>query len=98
MSFILSTYQSFESFLFHIGLGNPIARAAFGAVIFSAPIIMHFPISYYPVQIGADTGNENSLFYMPRPWSVTDKGAENGTLFPWFIWPILGALLFGLVL
>lgn len=84
----MDTYFGFEQLMASIGLGSPLARSAIGAAIFSVPIFLHAKISY-------DEVSEN--VFVPRPWSLLSKD-ENSTAFPWFIFPILGACIFGLFL
>jgi len=88
-SAVLSLYQTFEQLMVSIGLGSPVARAAVGAAFGGIPILLHFPISYKQVSEGV---------YLPRSWSLTNPSDENSTAFPWFIFPILGAVFFSLFL
>jgi len=75
-------------FLGTIGLGSPLARASVGAALGAIPIFLHLPLSYTEVEEG---------FYIPRKWSLLSSD-PTATAFPWFIFPILGAFFFGLVL
>jgi hypothetical protein len=85
----MELYDGFEGMLAGIGLGSPLARGTVGAVLFSLPIILHSSICYTEVRDGV---------YIPRPWSLLAPNDENATAFPWYIFPILGARIFGLVL
>lgn len=84
--------SAFFNFLASIGLGEPTGRAIFGAALFSAPILLKSKICYQNIGDGV---------YIPKKFSLLadkDTPAENKTLFPWYIFPILGAILFGLFL
>lgn len=85
----MELYNQFENLLSTLYLGEPAARGTLGAVLFSIPILFHWPISYTQVSDG---------IYMPRAWSLLSPEDESATAFPWYIFPILGALLFGLFL
>lgn len=88
-SFLFNASESFFDFLGALGLGQPIPRACVGGLIFSFPVIFHSKFCYTEVDEG---------IFIPRNWLVTNPSDPDGTLFPWWLIPILGAVLFGLVL
>lgn len=84
--------ESVMNLLVKLGLGSPITRGIFGASLFTVPLLFHTPISYVKVQEGT---------YIPKVWALTapkDTPPEHTTYVPWFLFPILGAMLFGLFL
>ena len=87
--FVYSASESFFNLLGALGLGEPIPRACVGGLIGAFPLMWHPRICYTEVDEG---------IFIPRNWLVTTPDDPNGTLFPWWLIPILGALFFGLVL
>ena len=85
----MELYEQFEGLLASFGLGSPLARGTIGAVLFSAPIVLHSSICYTHVGDGV---------YVPRNWSLLNPEDENATAFPWYIFPIMGASIFALFL
>lgn len=71
------------------GLGTPLARAiTFGAVGFGTQLFIKPSISYTTV-------GKSSV---PKQFSLTAKSDSKAptTLFPWFLWPVLFAVVGGL--
>lgn len=84
--------QAIAGLLVSLGLGSPITRGIFGASVFAIPLILKTPLAYYKVSDGV---------YLPKQFTLTASSevpADQKTIIPWFIYPILGAILFGLFL
>ena len=84
--------EAIASLLVSLGLGSPITRGIFGASVFAIPLILKTPLAYYKVSDGV---------YLPKQFTLTASSevpADQKTIIPWFIYPILGAILFGLFL
>ena len=84
--------EAIASLLVSLGLGSPITRGIFGASVFAIPLILKTPLAYYKVSDGV---------YLPKQFTLTASSevpADQKTIIPWFIYPILGAVLFGLFL
>lgn len=90
MSYYLYYYseKAFEV-LNMLGLGEPLTRACVGGLVGAFPLIWHPKICYTEVDEG---------IFIPRNFLLTSPDDPEGTLFPWWLIPILGALFFGLVL
>lgn len=66
-----------------LGLSSPWARLVFGASLgFAGQMILKPSISY-------DRNNQSKSFYL-----TASKGDKNSTFFPWWIWPLSGAVVF----
>lgn len=84
--------EALMNFMVKVGLGSPITRGIFGASLFSIPLVLHTPLAYHKVSEG---------IYIPKQFRLTasaDTPPEHTTYIPWFLFPILGAVIFGLFL
>ena len=82
-------YDRLEKILTIIGLDSPLARSCVGAVAFSVPILFHPDFAYREVDEG---------IFIPRNWAITNPSDPDATLFPYWILPLLGAVVLGMVL
>lgn len=83
--------QSLTNFVVGIGLGTPINRSAvFAAVGFALQLFIKPSISYVTV------GNKS----IAKPFKLTASPTNKipTTLFPWYFWPILFAMIGGLLI
>lgn len=84
--------ESFAYYLSMVGLGNPWSRALFGAAIGFIPVVLKSGICYNEVSEG---------IYKPKQFSLlatSEIPDSEKTAFPWFIFPVLGALFLALFL
>ena len=79
-------------FLADIGLGSPIARAAaFGATGFGVQYLLKPSISYTTIP----AGKQGQTKAVAKDFAPKGSTAQT-TWFPWFMWPLLFAIIGGL--
>lgn len=90
----------FESFSEAAGLTTPASRAVFGYIFGYVLQALFKPgISYYTLTIAAKNGNSGSVNKIHKKWAVFENAnsvnKERFTWFPWWMWGIVTAMLFG---
>ncbi len=88
-----SLIGGYQALFAKVGLGQPIPRALVGAAIFSIPLFLKSDLSYKHLEGGITVPKSWSLFATPE-----QRELDLATPFPWYVFPVLGALIFGLFL